>query len=274
MLRARLATAAVAIPLLLAIIFFAPAWGWRAVVGILSLLALSEYLGLAFHRRTGPRLIGSALGLTVVAAAISAPAPGPWVAGALSTLLAGALSYVVLTRRDLERALADVGLIAIGVLYAALLLPHFYWLRLLPDGAEWVTFVIAVSMAGDSGGYFVGHSFGRHKLIPHISPGKTVEGAIGIVVFSLVAGAAGKLIFFPHYGWGEILLLAFAMAVLGQIGDLSESAMKRAFGAKESGGLFPGHGGMLDRIDSLLFPGVLVYYYLLATGTPAAAQAC
>jgi phosphatidate cytidylyltransferase len=263
-LRARLATAAVAIPLLLALIFFAPAWGWGAVVVLLSALALLEYLGLAFHGRRGPRVAGGVLGLAVILAAVCQPVPGPWLAAALSATLAGALSYVVLGRRDLERGLADVGLIVIGVLYAGLLLPHFYWLRLLPSGPAWVTFVIAIAMAGDTGGYVVGHAVGRHKLIPHVSPGKTVEGAVGIVVLSLVAAAVGKVLLLPDRGWTELLVLATVMAVLGQIGDLGESVMKRSFGTKESGALFPGHGGVLDRIDSLLFPVALVYYYLLA----------
>ena len=263
MLRARLATAAVAIPLLLALIFFAPAWGWGAFVALLSALALLEYLGLAFQDRLGPRMAGGLLGLTVILAAVRQPMPGTWLAAAMSATLAGALGYVVLGRRDLERGLADVGLIVLGVLYAGLLLPHFYWLRYLPDGPAWVTFVIAIAMAGDSGGYFVGHAFGRHKLIPHVSPGKTVEGAVGIVAFSLLMAAAVKVILLRDRDWTEILILATVMSVLGQIGDLGESVMKRSFGAKESGALLPGHGGVLDRIDSLLFPVALVYYYLL-----------
>jgi phosphatidate cytidylyltransferase len=117
-------------------------------------------------------------------------------------------------------------------------------------------------MGGDSGGYFVGHALGRHKLIPRVSPGKTVEGAIGILLFSLLVGALGKLVLFPNRGWGEMLLLSFVMGAVGQLGDLGESVMKRTFGAKESGWIFPGHGGVLDRIDSLLFPLTLVYYYI------------
>jgi len=129
-------------------------------------------------------------------------------------------------------------------------------------------------MAGDSGGYFVGHAYGRHKLVPHLSPGKTVEGALGIVASSLLCAAIAKLILFPQHTWTEILVLGALMSIIGQIGDLSESVMKRAFGAKESGALFPGHGGVLDRIDSLLFPLVLVYYYLVVSGAPDAARAC
>jgi phosphatidate cytidylyltransferase len=92
-----------------------------------------------------------------------------------------------------------------------------------------------------------------------------VEGAVGIVLGSMLAGAVAKLIFFPEHDWTGILGLAAFMGVLGQVGDLTESVMKRVFGAKESGWIFPGHGGVLDRIDSLLFPVSLVYYYRLAS---------
>jgi len=261
-LRARLATAAVAIPALLALIFLAPPWGWGLLVAAVAMLGLVEYLWLAFPARTGERILGLVLGATVIGAALSVPQPGRVVTAALSLLVAGALVYVVLARADFERALSDVGLLIIGVLYTGLLLPHFYWLRHVPDGSQWVTFVIAIGMGGDSGGYFVGHALGRHKLIPRVSPGKTVEGAIGILLLSLLVGVLGKLVLFPHRGWGEMLLLSFVMGVVGQLGDLGESVMKRTFGAKESGWIFPGHGGVLDRIDSLLFPLTLVYYYV------------
>jgi phosphatidate cytidylyltransferase len=273
-LRARLATAAVAIPLLLAIIFLAPLWGWGALVVVIGLLAVLEYLTLAFPDRHGPKVVGGVLGVGVVLVAVSTAQPGVWLVAVLAAVPLVAMTYVVLCRRDLPAALSDIGLIALGVLYGGLLLPHFYWLRQLPDGAAWVTFVIVIGMAGDSGGYFVGRALGRHKLIPHLSPGKTVEGAIGIVAASLLGAAAAKVILLPHHRWAEILGLALVMSIIGQVGDLAESAMKRTFGTKESGALFPGHGGVLDRIDSLLFPLVVVYYYLLASGAPDLSPAC
>jgi phosphatidate cytidylyltransferase len=273
-LRARLATAAVAIPLLLAIIFLGPSWGWGALVSVIALLAILEYLRLAFADRVGPRLVGGALGVAIVSAALSAPTPGLWLVASLAAILPVSMAYVVLVRDDLQGGLTDVGLIAIGLLYGGLLLPHFYWLRQLPEGAAWVTFVIAIGMAGDSGGYFVGHALGRHKLAPRVSPGKTVEGALGIVAASLLCAAVAKLVLFPAHGWGEILGLGAVMSIIGQVGDLGESVMKRAFGAKESGALFPGHGGVLDRIDSLLFPVALVYYYLVASGVSDVARSC
>ncbi|MFN8640765.1 MAG: phosphatidate cytidylyltransferase [Candidatus Binatia bacterium] len=274
MLRARLATAAVAIPLLLAIIFVGPTWGWGALVVVISLLAVLEYLRLAFGDRVGPRVVGAVLGVALVASAVSASAPGLGLAAGLAAILPVAMGYVVLLRDDLQAALTDVGLIAVGLLYGGFMLPHFYWLRQLPEGAAWVTFVIAIGMAGDTGGYFVGHAIGRHKLAPHLSPGKTIEGALGIVAASLVCAALAKLILFPQHRWMEMFALAAIMSVVGQFGDLAESVMKRAFGAKESGALFPGHGGVLDRIDSLLFPVALVYYYLVASGASGAPRPC
>jgi phosphatidate cytidylyltransferase len=262
-LRARLATAAVAIPLLLALIFWAPPWGMAVVVSSLALMAMLEYAGLAFAAQPRERALAVGLGSLVVLA--GARGPDPSYLGALVTLPVIGFAYVVFARPDLERGLGDLGILVVGVLYIGLLMPHFIWLHKLPEGPAWVTFVIAVGMAGDTAGYFVGRALGRHKLIPRVSPGKTVEGAIGVVLGGVVAAAGAKVLFFPAQQWRTILALAVVMGVLGQVGDLSESVMKRAFGAKESGWIFPGHGGVLDRIDSLLFPVSLVYYYRLAS---------
>jgi phosphatidate cytidylyltransferase len=273
-LRARLATAAVAIPLLLAIIFVAPTWWWGVLVVVIASLAIVEYLRLAFGDRPGPRVVGGLLGLAVVLAAVSAPTPGLWLVASLAAILPVTMTYIVLLRDDLAAGLSDVGAMAVGILYGGLLLPHFYWLRHLPEGSAWVTFVISIGMVGDTAGYFVGRAYGRRKLVPHLSPGKTVEGALGIIGASLLCAVVAKLVLFPQHGWMEILILGGIMSIVGQVGDLSESVMKRAFGAKESGAIFPGHGGVLDRIDSLLFPLVLVYYYLVVSGAPDAVRAC
>jgi phosphatidate cytidylyltransferase len=233
------------------------------VVSVLAVLAMLEYAGLAFAAQPRERALAVVLGSVVVLAAIDGP--GGKLLGALVFVSMVGFASVVFARADLERGLRDLGIIFLGILYVGLFLPHFIWLHRLPAGPEWVTFVIAVGMAGDTGGYFVGRFFGRHKLIPSVSPGKTVEGAVGIVLGSVLAGTAAKLLFFPTHDWQGIVGLAAFMGVIGQVGDLSESVMKRVFGAKESGWIFPGHGGVLDRIDSLLFPVSLVYYYRLAS---------
>ncbi len=269
MLRARLATAAVVIPLLLALIIYGPYWLFAPVVGVLAILGVAEYAMMAFPARPGERVLNVLLG-TFLVAAIATPETRAMPAAVSSIIIIG-LIWTVLVRRDFEDGLRDLGLSLVGIFYTGLLLPHFIWLRSLdawrtgwppPDGARWVIFVLLIGMAGDAGGYAVGHAMGRHKLAPRISPGKTIEGGIGIVVASLVAAAVGKLIFLQQHSWMEVLLLGLAMAILGQLGDLSESIMKRTFGVKESGWLFPGHGGVLDRTDSLLFPVTFVYYYV------------
>jgi phosphatidate cytidylyltransferase len=275
-LRARLATAAVVIPLLLALIIYGPYWLFAAVVGILAVLGVAEYAAMAFPTRAGERLLNVVLG-TLLVAAIAMPEPRA-VPAALSVTIIVGLIWTLLARRDFEDGLRDFGLSLVGVFYTGLLLPHFIWLRTLhawqsgwppqwplPEGACWVIFVLAIAMAGDASGYTVGHAIGRHKLAPRISPGKTIEGSIGIVVASLLAAVVCKLILFQQRSWPEIIALGLVMAILGQLGDLSESIMKRTFGAKESGWLFPGHGGVLDRTDSLLFPVTFLYYYVVST---------
>ena len=269
MLRARLATSAVVIPLLLALIIFAPYWVFAPVVGILAVLGVAEYAAMAFPNRPAERVLNVVLG-TFLVAAIATPEPQA-LPLALSAIIIVSLVWTLLVRRDFEDGLRDAGLSLVGIFYTGLLLPHFIWLRTLDawkdgwplvDGARWVTFVLLIGMAGDAGGYAVGHAIGRHKLMPRVSPGKTIEGAIGIIAASLLGGAVSKLMFLRQLTWREAMFLAGAMAILGQLGDLSESVMKRTFGVKESGWLFPGHGGVLDRLDSLLFPVAFLYYHL------------
>lgn len=268
MLRARLATAAVAIPLLLVLILFGPNWLFALVVGGLGLGGVIEYATMAFATRPGEKILTIALGTITLLGVILADVRA--LGAAIAVMTAAGLIWTLLSRPDFEQGLADLGLAQIGILYAAFLTPHFLWLRnLAPDGPLLVLFVLGVGMAGDTGGYFVGHALGRHKLMPRVSPGKTVEGAIGITLSSLLGASVCKLAFtaagatfLPELGWPGVLTLALIMAILGQLGDLSESVMKRTFQTKESGWLFPGHGGVLDRLDSLLFPLVVLYYYL------------
>jgi phosphatidate cytidylyltransferase len=128
-------------------------------------------------------------------------------------------------------------------------------------GWRWVFLTVAVAMAGDVGGYFGGRYFGRHKLMPLVSPGKTVEGTLAAILGNVLGGAFCKLVFFQSLHWPEVVGLSLAAGVLAQVGDLCESMLKRSFGAKDSGWIIPGHGGVLDRIDSLVFPAPFIYYY-------------
>ncbi len=263
MLGARLATAAVAIPLLLAIVFWAPRWALAVLVFVLCVVAIAEYMTMAFADRPFERWLGLAAGVVVVGAASLAHRPGAGLAAAVTAVLAALLAAVVLRPVDLRRGLQDCALSVFGVLYVAVL-AHFVWLHYTADGPYWVTFLIANGMASDTGAYFAGRAFGKRKLLPRVSPGKTVAGALGNLAAAAVAGLVCKSLFFPAEGWLAMVVLAVALAAIGQLGDLCESAIKRAFDTKESGSIFPGHGGVLDRIDSLLFPVAILYYYRLA----------
>jgi phosphatidate cytidylyltransferase len=116
-------------------------------------------------------------------------------------------------------------------------------------------------MMTDTGAYYTGRTIGRHKLAPRVSPGKTIEGAIGGFVMAVVAGLLCKLVFFPEIPAAHALALGAVLGTIGQVGDLAESLLKRGSNVKDSGTLLPGHGGMLDRVDSILFCAPVLYYY-------------
>ncbi len=261
MLRARLVTAAVAIPLLILIVFQASPWPISILILAIAAVGMAEFAGMAFPNQRFEKLF-TVVGGTAIALAAAFPAPA--IQATLAATFIVGLTWVLVSRPDFENGLRDLGLALVGILYVGFLLPHFILLHEIgPLGPRWVFWVIAIGMAGDTSGYFVGKSFGRHKLIPHVSPGKTVEGAVGILAGSCLIGVLFNFILQLGLTPTTALLLSGVMGIIGQIGDLTESVIKRAFGSKESGWIIPGHGGVLDRIDSLLFPLVFLYYHLM-----------
>jgi phosphatidate cytidylyltransferase len=150
----------------------------------------------------------------------------------------------------------------LGGLYAGFLFPHLVLLFRGADGRAWTFWLLSVVMVGDSAAYFIGRRFGARKLAPEISPGKTIAGAWGYLVGTVLAGLVAAVLLLQRFSWAEILLLSVIVGVLGQFGDLFESWLKRVFAVKDSGSLLPGHGGLLDRLDSLIFPVVFTSTYL------------
>ena len=165
--------------------------------------------------------------------------------------------------RDLATVAPQLCLILFGFLYVPLLLGHLALLRMLPHGREWVFLVLVIIMIGDSAAYFVGTYLGKRRLYPAISPKKSIEGSLGGLLGSILGALACKWIFFSKLGIPDCLVLGIGLGVLGQVGDLFESMLKRAFGVKDSGIIVPDHGGILDRLDSLLFAFAPAYYYAL-----------
>ena len=174
----------------------------------------------------------------------------------------------LLFRRHKDEAFTSWLWTLAGILYIGWLLGHLVALRGLADGRNWVYFVLFVTWLSDTVAFFVGRRFGRRKLAPLVSPSKTWAGTIG----GIGGAIAVSTLFFtptvfrlPILPW-QAIVLSIATSVLGQVGDLVESLLKRNLGVKDSGKLMPGHGGILDRIDSLLFAGIVVYYYAAWVG--------
>jgi phosphatidate cytidylyltransferase len=265
-LRTRLLTAAVAIPALWAFIYYAPPWSFAAFIVVVTAIGLAEYFAMALPDHQPERVAGMVFGL-VVAAGVATRDPNLWGAGVSLTLMAG-LAFPLVRNHDLTAAVNRVGLQLLGVLYVGFFMPHAALLRELGDGEgwRWLLFTIGAVFGSDSGGYFAGRFLGRRKLLPEVSPKKTVEGALGAVAGAVVAALLMHLLVHPPLGRFEGACIAVVMSVLAQLGDLVESALKRGFGAKDSGWIIPGHGGILDRLDSLLFPFVFAYYYAAVIG--------
>jgi len=182
----------------------------------------------------------------------------------LPALTIAALSAAMLRGAPFENMIASVGATVLGVMYVAFLGGHLVAVRMgfeQQRAAHLLSFFFLVIMGSDTGAYYTGRALGRHKLAPKISPGKTWEGALGGMAASLLMAAVAHYWFFPELPLKIALPLAAVMNVLGVLGDLTESALKRGAGAKDAAQILPGHGGLLDRLDSLLFNAPVIYYF-------------
>ena len=167
------------------------------------------------------------------------------------------------TSRDLSSTISKIGMLLFGILFIGFLLAYVSLVRNMTNGRLWVLFLIATVWAGDISALLSGASLGRHKLYPKISPKKTFEGLGGGILGSILVALAFVLLFIPHTKKGTCILLAVGIGFFGQLGDFAESMLKRSAQVKDSGNLIPGHGGMLDRLDSFLFSAPFLYYCLL-----------
>jgi phosphatidate cytidylyltransferase len=262
----RILTALVMVPILIGIIGYAPAPAFLILVAVAAALTLEEYFSIA-HKSTLDvnRLWGHVLGQSLLIASFASPGD---LLPVLFILVISALLLLVLGMRqpELARALSGASATLLGLVYVPATLALLVSLhRSFPpwgNGDKWIFFLLAVVWFGDTGAYYLGRAFGRHLLAPRISPKKTVEGAFGGILGNLVAAAAGKKIFLPAAPISQLVLLSVLLGIVSQLGDLSESAMKRGARVKDSSNLLPGHGGMLDRIDGVLFAAPVMYGYL------------
>jgi phosphatidate cytidylyltransferase len=276
----RVLTALIALPILIASIilpyFFADAHELKLlfvliaavalVLGLYEFFALTKKLTLKADAGIG--FLGGAM--FFVAFFFDAPARFPDLLvvtmAAFVCLVFAAQAFRFQQAADFSKMLAAIGVTIFGVLYVAFLGGHLVAMRLgfenYPNlSTKLLGFFFLILMGADIAALYTGKLLGKHKLAPKISPGKTWEGCVGAFLASMGLAALASYTFFPELKWFAALPLAGAMCIFGIIGDLAESAMKRGAGAKDAANILPGHGGLLDRLDSLLFNAPLLYYF-------------
>ena len=265
-LAARLLTAAVLIPLLVVAIL------WQNPLAVWGIVYLATFLGLReFYNMTlaeepvSERAFGVLVGMAMAAIVYWFDNSPHVILAAVVGVTFGAYLFYLFRYREMETVAGRVAHMITGVMYVGVLLAFVALLKKRgADGGAWVFITLTCTWFSDTGAYFAGRFIGPawpKKLYESVSPKKTVIGGIGGVVASFGALALAKAWYLPSLTWLDCALVAIPANVLGQCGDLCESMLKRSVGVKDSGALLPGHGGMLDRIDALLFTAPYIYFY-------------
>jgi phosphatidate cytidylyltransferase len=265
---ARLLTAVIVLPFLIASILV-PWLKWLFVAMAIAamVLALFEFYVLAKRRDLKPDTGAGFLAALAILVVSCFPADlynVILVQLIIIALTAGTLVAATLRGAPFDKMIGSAGATILGVLYIALLGSHLVSIRISfrPElSADLLSFFFLVLMGADAGAYYVGRAFGKKKLAPSISPGKSWEGVVGGVGAALLMAAVAHYWFFRELALKYALPLAVVMTIVGIFGDLAESALKRGAGAKDAASILPGHGGLLDRLDSLLFNAPLIYYF-------------
>jgi phosphatidate cytidylyltransferase len=263
----RVYTAVLLIPGLYVVIRYLPPIAFTLLAFMVGALALSEFYRLCF--REGSTRPLTAIGLVTMALWFASFHIGGLGVEYLFLGVILTLLLPLVSREQSGQRLSNSAAMIFGVLYVGGAMTYLVRVREYPSGEHLILFVLFVTWAADTGAYYVGKSFGRHPLAPRLSPKKTIEGLLGGLALAIGAVFAARPWFPFSLTVLDSVLLGTILTAAGLAGDLAESAVKRAAGVKDSGGLLPGHGGMLDRVDSLLFTGPTFYYYVLLGGFSA-----
>ncbi|MGD8368527.1 MAG: phosphatidate cytidylyltransferase [Desulfobacterales bacterium] len=246
-------TSIVLLPLLLLLIFRGGEALFFLLIAAVDIVILAEYCRIVFHPRPDSvyRTLSYLMGTLLLWYAFQDDTTGLAAVLGFDLMIAGFICQLRFADDPaaLERMFRQVA----GMIYGPLLLACLIWLRRGADGPAWILVVLCLSFAGDTVAYYAGTYLGRHRLAPKVSPKKTVEGAVGGLVGAVGVAAVAKAYLLPGLPWAHSMAFFVVAAAAGQVGDLFESTLKRAAGIKDSGELLPGHGGLLDRIDALLF---------------------
>jgi phosphatidate cytidylyltransferase len=251
----RVLTAAVAVPIVLLLTFYSPPGVFAGVIGIVAAAAVDEFASLGAKKGIGR----PAKWFLILPALVSVSfLGGP--ERVIEALIVAAL--VVMSTASfgssLETALGEVAIGLSGLVYCAVTLGFLVLMQ-----RQAILLLFAIIWVGDSAAYYGGRAFGRHLLAPRVSPKKTVEGAVAGLLASILVGVVGGK-WVMEQGWMRLIVVSAVTAIAGQIGDLAESVLKRSAGVKDSSSILPGHGGILDRLDSLFFAAPVFYWLLNA----------
>jgi len=273
MLKKRIITSLWFVPLLVIVVWFGGESGFTALMVVFGVLAALEFYRMVAISKAPPftyfGLIWTALFILSRNSELLArlePHFNPSLVTPLLLTSAVVLPLIgLLSRRQKEGAFTTWAWTIAGILYVGWLLSYLVALRGLDGGRNWIFLALFTTWASDTAAFFIGRKLGGHKLAPNISPGKTWEGTMGGIVGAIIM----SILFFtstpfrlPLVYW-QVIGLSVLVSIFGQVGDLVESLLKRNMGVKDSGTLLPGHGGILDRMDSIIFAGIVVYYYVI-----------
>lgn len=264
----RLLTALVAVPVIFACTYFGGLW-FFALVAVIAVISINEFYNLMKKKGFSPYYtLGNIFSLGIIVFVhntINHPNWEPASAAILTAAVICCFLAGIFIKRS-AHATANISITLLGVLYIGWLFGYLVLLRALTLHGEFLFLLMFAIWTADTLAYFVGKSFGRRQLSPYISPKKTIEGAVaglaGAVMAAVIFGAAYEQALYPanlaHY-----IIIGIFVGIVAQLSDLSESLVKRDAGAKDSSNIVPGHGGVLDRMDSFIFTAPLLYYYVI-----------
>ncbi len=258
----RLLTALVLLPLVFFTISVGAPWHFALLVSFLACMGMVEFFTMALPPERHAEMFPFAfLGGMMIFAPLMPNLQLILVALGIA-FLAAALHFLV-RLKDIATVAHDLAMTITAFVYIPFTLAHLILLRQLPNGRSWLFLIMLIVMTNDTAAYYVGSAIGRRRLYPQVSPNKSIEGALGGLTASLLGALLAKFTFFSSLGYGDAVLAALLIGLAGQAGDLFESLLKRSFGVKDSGTVFPGHGGVLDRLDSIIFAAPVTYYVTL-----------
>jgi len=238
---------------------------WLAVI-VMVVIAANEYLKMALPDTT------TDIDCLFFSFLLALPAifAGLWqedgLGGGLFFAVFLSICYVLFNYAKLENSLQFLNRLIFGAVYIGFFAAHLVLLHLQPEGNIWLIILVGITAGSDSGAYYCGKKFGKHKLSSHVSPNKTVEGAAGGVICAFLVAVLLASLLLDQVNWGVLMAASLALVSVGIVGDLCESMIKRGTDTKDSGRILLGHGGLLDRIDSLLLAAPFLYYLRIFTG--------